>query len=123
MAWCKRGGAWVDEALKSLESSGGYAILLGVLILGLFYITREWQRGMIGRATARETIARQDFQAQLERERLNQATIQGMTDRVITALDGNTRVIATVTEVVRDTNNRLETIDRHFSRLEGDGGK
>lgn len=112
----------MDEALKSLESSGGYAILLGVLILGLFYITREWQRDMIGRATARETIACQDFQAQLERERLNQATIQGMTDRVITALDGNTRVIATVTEVVRDTNNRLETIDRHFERLEGDSG-
>lgn len=113
----------MDEALKSLESSGGYAILLGVLILGLFYITREWQKGMISRAAARETLARQDFQAQLERERLNQATIQGMTDRVITALDGNTRVIATVTEVVRDTNNRLEIIDRQFARLEGDGGQ
>lgn len=113
----------MDAALQSLESSGGYAILLGVLILGLFYITRDWQRGMINRSAARETMARQDFEAQLERERANQETIGAMTDRVITALDGNTRVIATVTEVVRDTNSRLEAIDRHFERLEGDGGR
>lgn len=112
----------MEGALKSLESSGGYAILLGIVIVGVFYFTREWQRGMVNRSAARELLARQDFQTQLERERLNQAMIQGMTDRMITALDGNTRVIATVTEVVRDTNIRLETIDRYLADARGQDG-
>jgi hypothetical protein len=107
----------VETALKSLETSGGYAILLGVVLIGLFYITREWQKGMAQRAAAREAAVREDFRGQLDRERANQETISAMTDRMITALDGNTRVIAMVTEVVRDTNGRLEAIDRYFSRL------
>jgi len=105
----------MDEALKSLESSGGYAILLGLVILGVFYIAREWQKEMVARSQARETLTRQDFQTQLERERANQDMIASMATRMIEALDGNTRVIATITEVVRDTNVRLEAVDRHFA--------
>lgn len=103
------------EILKSLESDGGYAIILSLLILGLFYITREWQKGMATRAQARELLVRQDFQAQLERERSSQETIASMANRMITALDGNTRAIATITEVARETNSRLEVIDRYLA--------
>lgn len=112
----------MEAALKSIESSGGYAILTLVVLLGVFYIARDWQRAMARRAVEREAAARADFEAQLERERMNRETIQGMTDRVIVALDGNTRVIATVIEVTRETNGRLEAIDKHLSRNARDEG-
>lgn len=44
----------MEAALKSLESSGGYAILLGVVLIGLFYISQRWVDQQSKRAEARE---------------------------------------------------------------------
>lgn len=106
----------VDIFFKSLESSGGYAILAGAVLGGVFWLARQVIQSTAQRAKEREGLTRQDFAAQLERERANRAAIEGMTDRVITALDGNTKVIATVIETTRETNDRLEALDRHLAR-------
>jgi hypothetical protein len=109
----------METFFGSLESSGGYAILAGAVLVGMFWLSREVIHGAIQRNQEREAEMIRRFDAQMERERLDRETIQGMTDRVILALDGNTRVIATVIEVTRETNERLEAIDRHLERTGG----
>ncbi len=112
----------METFFGSLESSGGYAILAGAVLAGLFWLSKQMINGSIQRNREREADMVRRFDEQAARERADREAIGGMTDRVITALDGNTRVIATVTEVVRDTNGRLEAIDRHLSRG-ADGGR
>lgn len=109
----------METFFSSLESSGGYAVLMGAVLVGVFWLARDIIRAAIQRNQEREAEMVRRFDEQLARERADRGTLEGMTDRVIMALDGNTRVIATVIEVTRETNSRLETIDRHLERTGG----
>jgi len=109
----------METFFGSLESSGGYANIAGGVLVGVFWLSKQVIQGGIARAQGREVETKRDFEAQLERERMNQAALHGMTDKVITALDNNTRVISTVIETTRATNERLEALDRHLSRDQG----
>lgn len=113
----------MGEVLSSLESSGGYAILAGMVLIGLFWLSRTTIDGATQRNKEREVEALRRFDAQMARERSDRDHIAEMTNRMITALDGNTKVIATVIEITRETNNRLETIDRHLSKENESGRK
>jgi len=112
----------METFLSSLESSGGYAILAGGVLMGLFWLSKHTIDGSIQRNREREIEMVRRFDEQIVRERANRESIEGMTDRVITALDGNTTVIATVIEVTRETNGRLEAIDKYLSRSARDEG-
>lgn len=106
----------MEVFLESLESHGGYAIIAGGVLAAVFWLARDVIRGAIQRNQEREAEMARRFDEQIERERADRAALETMTDRVIAALDGNTRVIATVIEVSRETNRRLEAIDRHLER-------
>lgn len=112
----------MDAFLGSLESSGGYAILAGSVLVGVFWLAKYVIDGATARNKERETETTRRFDEQMARERAGREAIGSMTDRVITALDGNTKVIATVIEVTRETNGRLEAIDKHLSRNARDEG-
>lgn len=112
----------MEMFFESLESSGGYAILAGAVLVGLFWLAKQVIGDAVARNREREAEMNRRFDEQMNRERADRGTIEGMTDRVIMALDGNTKVIATVIEVNRETNSRLEAIDRHLVKG-GDGGR
>lgn len=106
----------VETLLESLEASGGYAILAGATLVGVFWLLKLIIAAIIQSFQAHEADMLRRFDEQMERERMNQSAIQSITDRVIVALEGNTRVISTVVETTRAINARLETIDRHLER-------
>lgn len=106
----------MEILLESLEASGGYAILAGATLVGVFWLLKLIIAAIIQSFQAHEADMLRRFDEQMERERMNQSAIQSITDRVIVALEGNTRVISTVVETTRAINARLETIDRHLER-------
>src|SRR5690606_5199344 len=86
----------VETLLESLEASGGYAILAGATLVGVFWLLKLIIAAIIQSFQAHEADMLRRFDEQMERERMNQSAIQSITDRVIVALEGNTRVISTV---------------------------
>lgn len=101
--------AQIEPFFKSLETSGGYAIILAMVVAGLFYIARRWVDGMAARAAAREAEAKQDFAAQLERERMTQEGYREMARQSNDAL-------ARVAEVMGETNATLRQTTHAFER-------
>lgn len=106
----------MDTFLGALASSGGYALILGAALTGVYWLAQQIITASTQRNQEREAENLRRFDEQLARERIDREALEGMTNRVITALDGNTRVIATVIEVTRETNRRLEAIDRHLPK-------
>ena len=104
----------MEAALKSLESSGGYAILLGVVILALFYLARGWMSDQAQRSADREAQNKNDFQSQIEHERLAAQSQRDMTERMIKVVEGNTGAITTLVETIRPMSETLVRIDRHM---------
>ena len=104
----------MDAALKSLESSGGYAILLGVVIVALFYLARGWMNDQAKRSQEREVQNKVDFQSQLEHERQYAQSNREMTERMISVVEGNTGAITTLVETIRPMSDTLVRIDRHM---------
>lgn len=104
----------MEAALKSLESSGGYAILLGVVIVALFYLARGWMNDQAKRSQERETQNKEDFQSQIEHERQYAQSHREMTERMISVVEGNTGAITTLVETIRPMSDTLVRIDRHM---------
>jgi hypothetical protein len=102
------------EALKSLESSGGYAILLGIVIVAIVYLMRDWMKDQANRQALRESEAKADFEAQIEYERHNTEAYHATTERMISVVEGNTGAITTLVETIRPMSETLMRIDRHM---------
>ena len=106
----------MEEALKSLESSGGYAILLGLMLVGIFYLAQRYVDGVTKRSAVREERARSEFAMQLEHERQNAHSYQATTERMIDVVEGNTGAITTLVETIRPMTATLARIDSHIAR-------
>jgi hypothetical protein len=104
----------VEEALKSLESSGGYAILLGLMLVGIFYLAQRYVDTAAKRSAAREERTRAEFAIQLEHERQNAQNYQSTTERMIDVVEANTGAITTLVETIRPMVATLALIDRHI---------
>lgn len=104
----------MPDVLKSLEPSGGYAILLGVVIVGLFWLTQRWVDTMAKRSVDREEWLHAEHIVQIERERQNTQCYRETTERVIGAIDRNTIIITTMVEIVRSLSDTMQRLDKHI---------
>jgi hypothetical protein len=93
----------MESVIESLESSGGYAIILGAVIVGIFMLAREWISHQAKRTD--EEIAR---------ERANADAYRSLAGQVTDALQGNTRALTTLVETIRPMQETLTRIDRHL---------
>lgn len=104
----------MEAALKTLESSGGYAILFGIFLLGLFYLLKQAMAEQGRRSSEREAQIRADNVETLERERGTTKNYHDLTDRMIDVVEGNTGAITTLVEAIRPMSDTLVRIDRHM---------
>ena len=104
----------MEAALKSLESSGGYAILLGIVIMAIFYLGRGWMKDQGERSHEREQAMRAEAAENLERERSNTQSYRDTTERMIRVVEGNTGAITTLVETIRPMSDTLTRIDTHL---------
>lgn len=105
----------MESALKSLESSGGYAILLGIVLVGLFYIFLRWSEEQAKRGQERELAMRSDYAERVEHSQQVADAYRDMTDRMIAVVQGNTEALAGVLETNRAIGEALSRIDRHIN--------
>ncbi|MBV6425316.1 MAG: hypothetical protein NAOJABEB_03133 [Steroidobacteraceae bacterium] len=103
----------MEQALASLESSGGYAILLGIVLIGLFYISLRWVEDQSKRTVAREEQMRAEYAARLDYEQRVTGVYQSMADRMITVVQGNTDALAGVLETNRSIIEALQRLEQH----------
>lgn len=104
----------METIIKSLESSGGYAILTGVMIVGVFYLARGWMADQVARQKEREAQIYADNSEQLEHERSTTQNYHAMNERMISVIEGNTGAITTLVETIRPMSETLMRIDRHM---------
>lgn len=108
----------VGRILDSVDSSGGgWPVLVLVLVIGaIVYLARY----MLGRQTKineqRVLDRKQEFEAQLQRERDNAMNYQMTTDKMIEAFDKNSTVIGEFSGILRPMSETLNRIDRHIAQ-------
>ena len=112
----------VTGLLESIERAGGYAALLGLVTLLIFWLAHAQMKEQARRAREREEQAKSDHDSQLVRERQNAEAYKGTTERMIDVVDGNTKAITSLSEIVRPLGPTLARIDRHIGSdiAEGD---
>lgn len=108
----------VGPILDSVETTGGgWPVLVLVLVIGaIVYLARY----VLSRQTAlneqRVAERKQDFEAQLERERNNTMQYQATTDRMVTAFNQNSAAISEFSGILRPMAETLTRIDKHIER-------
>lgn len=126
-------GVDISGLLASLERAGGYAALTGLVLIICFYIAKKLIDDQAKRSTAREALARsdndtriseikQDFEAQLERERVTQEFIGRMNDRYDATLNRVTEAFGENSAVLRQAKDEIrrstEAYDKNTAMLE-----
>jgi hypothetical protein len=104
----------MEDFFRALAPSGGYAILLGLMLLGGFQIFRLWMADQGQRQSEREAQMRKDNCDQLEHERVTSANYHAMSDRMMQVIESNTSAITTLVETIRPMSDTLMRIDRHM---------
>jgi hypothetical protein len=93
----------MDGVIGSLESSGGYAIILGAVVVGFFLLAREWMAQQAKRSMD-----------EVERERANANAYRGLAEQVTNALQGNTVALTRLVDMIQPMQETLGRIDRHL---------
>lgn len=108
----------MDTVLGELSRSGGYALLLGVVILGLFYLAQRWMDSTTKRAAEEKAEADAQHKDELSREVRNAEAYRETTNRMTEVVQGNTVAITTLIETVRPMQDTLTRIDKHLGGKE-----
>jgi hypothetical protein len=99
----ERKGVFMDGVIGSLESSGGYAIILGAVVVGFFLLAREWMAQQAKRSAE-----------EIERERANTDAYRALVETVTGALQGNTVALTRLVDMIQPMQETLGRIDRHL---------
>lgn len=113
----------VEPILKSVESTGGdWPVLVLVIVIGVItYLVSRWMDGQAKVTEQRISDHKVEFEAQLDRERMNAESHKTITASVIDVVQQNTRAMTEfsnsqreLTGVLRPMVETLNRIDRHF---------
>lgn len=117
----------IELILGKVESTGGgWPVIVLLIVIGaIVYLARYMISRQIKVNEERIAERKQEFDAQLERERNNARSYQDTTDRMVDAFNGNARVISdftttlhAVAETLRPMGQTLERIDRNTERTQ-----
>lgn len=120
----------IGPVLDSIESTGGGwpVLVLVIVIASIVYLARyvlsrqiriNEHRMRDHEADVKHRMAerKQEFDAQLARERDNTESYRGTTQMMVGALDKNSTAMADFTSVLRPMADTLERLDHHFGSL------
>ena len=108
----------VDRILNGVnESGGGWPVLVLVLVIGaIVYLERYVLSRQLKINEQRVREKRQEFEAQLQRERDNATNYQKTTVLMVDAFNKNSAATADFTAVLRPMAETLLRIDRHIEQ-------
>lgn len=98
-----------ENILLGLAQEGGYALILGVVIIMVYLLTKKWISDMGARATAREAAMKQLLDSQLAQERENAERCREMAKETV-------QVLNRVAGVMGETNAILAQAIAAFNR-------
>lgn len=108
----------MEDVLGKLADSGGYALLLGVVILGLFYLAQRYMDSTAKRAAEEKQQVETAHKQEIEREVRNAESYRETTSRMTDVVQGNTVAITSLIETVRPMTETLTRIDKHLTAKE-----
>jgi uncharacterized membrane-anchored protein YhcB (DUF1043 family) len=100
---------------KAVDSGGWAALLLTVIILGIFWLAQRVIDRQAKSNDQRIETEKQEFAVQLERERQNASNYQSTTNRMVEAFDKNSAAMSEFSSLVRPMSETLSKIDRHLA--------
>jgi hypothetical protein len=112
----------IEPILKSVESTGGgWPVLVLVLfwfsVIGaIVYLARYVLSRQIRINEQRVQERKQEFEAQLQRERDNAANYQNTTVMMVEAFNKNSAAIAEFSGILRPMSETLQRIDHHIQQ-------
>lgn len=113
----------VEPILKSVESTGGgWPVLVLVIVIGVItYLVSRWMDRQAKVTEQRMSDRKGEFEAELERERMNAESHKDVAASVIGVVRQNTQAMTEfsnsqreLTSVLRPMVETLSRIDRHF---------
>lgn len=102
--------------LNNLANSGGYAVLLGVVLLAVFYLARQQLESQAERATVREERIHAEAKRAIEREARMSEEYKAITERMIDVVERNTSAHSVTLEVLRTITDQMARLDAHLSK-------
>jgi ABC-type multidrug transport system fused ATPase/permease subunit len=108
----------IQPVLDSInETEGGWPVLvLLIVIASIVYLARYVLSRQIRINEQRVQERKQEFEAQLQRERDNSANYQNTTIMMVQAFDKNSAAIAEFSSILRPMSETLHRIDRHLDQ-------
>lgn len=76
----------IGDVITILAQEGGYAVILGIVIIMVYFLTKRWISDMGLRAQAREEAMSKLLHAQLEQERENADRCREMSSKTVDVL-------------------------------------
>ena len=111
-----------ETVLVGLAQEGGYALILGAVILMVYFLSRKWISEMSARASAREAAMSQLLNAQLEQERLNADRCREMSAKTVDVLNKVAGVMGETNAILGQAiiafNRNTEAFDRNTEAFE-----
>ena len=105
------------DFITVLAQEGGYALILGVVIVMVYLLSRKWINDMAERAKAREEAMSKLLNSQLEQERANAERCREMAAKTVDVLNkvagvmGETNAI--LGQAIMAFNRNTEAFDRN----------
>jgi hypothetical protein len=113
------------DIVAALASEGGYALILGVVIVMVYFLTKKWIYEMGERARAREEAMTKLLTSQLEQERENAERCREMSEKTMEVLKEVAGVMGETNAIVNQSiiafNRNTEAFDRNteaFNRFQ-----
>lgn len=113
----------IDGLVASLERAGGYAALTGLILIGLFWLTRSLISEQGKRQMMREQEMVTRYSREMEREHASATEHREDKQLLIGVVQENSRAqtalvgaVEKLTDTQVQTNERLIAIDRHLGR-------
>lgn len=108
----------VEPILDSVETTGGGwpVLVLLIVIASIVYLARYVLSRQIRINEQRVAERKQEFEAQLERERNSTMLYQATTERMVDAFNKNSAAITEFSGILRPMADTLTRIDKHIER-------
>jgi uncharacterized membrane-anchored protein YhcB (DUF1043 family) len=108
----------VERILDSADSSGGgWPVLVLILVIGaIVYLARYVLSRQMRINEQRVQERKQEFEAQLERERQNARNYQETTGMMVEAFNKNSAAMSEFSAILRPMSETLTRIDRHLEQ-------
>lgn len=111
-----------ESLLIDLAQEGGYALILGAVILMVYFLAKKWIGEMSQRAVAREAAMNQLLTAQLEQERLTADRCREMSAKTVDVLNKVAGVMGETNAILGQAiiafNRNTEAFDRNTEAFE-----